>query len=269
MNIHIKNKELFEKLQSASLASGRFGSFLYKTNDEFSDSDIHYVYTTSVPELNSFLKSHHHLQWKENGVDHIFVNLHTFLSNLIKGDSAVLFELIHSESFKDTSLGFIYEMRNSFINYAIIRAYLGFARRDCQFYHRKQTHRDQLKALGHIHRGYFFAKSLMNKDFKLVDDDFLKVFSEIKLLGEKDFKAKKEFLNNGQELVTNLREELNQRFNNNTLNLPKYMDLNDMSKLDNEIEKLMLSDEWKLKQSYLSDFNMDIFYDAYENEINY
>lgn len=269
MNIHIKDKDFFHSLQSASLASARFGSHLYKTNDQFSDSDIHYVYTTSEIETISFLKSHHHLQYKEEGIDHIFVNLHTFLSNVIKGDSTVLFEIIHSDAFKGTSLEFLYNMRIAFNNYAIIRAYLGYSRRDIQHYHKKETHREQLKALGHIHRGYFFAKSLMEGNFSLINNDFLEVFAEIKKITETDFKTKKHFLNKGQELVTELRNELNHQFNNNLLGLPKYMTIGDMNNLDFKLKQLMISQEWNTKKSNLDSFDMSLFYDAYENEINY
>ena len=270
MNIHIKNIELFEAMKSASLAQCQFGSVLYKTNDEFSDVDIHYVYTTSVNELNSFLKSHHHLQYKEEGKDHIFVSLHTFLYNLLKGDSTVLFEIVHSDSFKNTPLNFLHEMKDAFTNYAMVRSYLGFARRDCQHYHKAKGHREQIKSLGHIWRGYYFAQSILNGNFRLINEEFLEIFAQLKAIGETNFVEKKRWLSDGQKLVTELREELNYKFNNDTLSLPKYMTIENQIKLDRELQGLMKTPTaWFSRQEHLSDFDLVPFYDAFENEITY
>ena len=269
MNIHITDKSVFENLKQASIVACRFGSILYKTDDKFSDVDLHYVYTTSVNELNSFIKSHHHLQYKEEGIDHIFVNLHTFLNNLIKGDSTVLFEILQSDLLKGTDLDFLYQMKDAFINYTIIRSYLGFARRDCQHYYKKETHREQIKALGHIWRGYYFAKSLIEGNFTLINQEFLNRFKELKSIEETDFKLKKFWLEEGSKFVTNLREELNGRFNNNTLGLPKYMTIENQKLLDSNIRNLINSDTWKIKQNFLNNFDLTTFYNAFENEINY
>jgi predicted nucleotidyltransferase len=269
MNIHITDKSVFQNLKQASLVSCRFGSVLYNTNDEFSDVDLHYVYTTSVVELNSYLKSHHHLQLKEEGIDHIFVNLHTFLNNLIKGDSTVLFEILQSDLLKGTDLDFLYGMRTAFISYAIVRSYLGFARRDCQHYFKAKGHREQIKSLGHIWRGYYFAKSLIEGNFTLINEEFLSRFKELKSIGENEFKLKKLWLEEGSKNVTNLREEVNRRFNNNTLGLPKYMTIENQKLLDNHINNLMQSESWKQKQKCLNNFDLTAFYDAFENEINY
>jgi hypothetical protein len=269
MNIHFEDKILFDKLKNASLAVAEFGSILYKTNDKNSDIDLHYIYATSDNELNSFLKSHHHLQYNEEGVDHIFVNLHTFLRNTINGDSSVLFEIIHSGQFIGTPLEFLYQMRNAFNNYSIIRSYCGFCKRDCEHYHKKKTHREQLKALSHIHRGYYFAKSIMEGNFRLIDEEFLEVYKVIKNIKENDFKFKKQFLELGKININNLREELNNKFNNHTLGLPKYMTTENQKLLDENINKLMFTENYYNRNSFLKHFDMNIFYNAFENEINY
>lgn len=81
MNIHFDNKELFEKLKSATIAKVVIGSKMYGTYDASkSDIDYLYIYATSENELNSFIKTHHQLQYKEDGIDYNFVSLHTFLS---------------------------------------------------------------------------------------------------------------------------------------------------------------------------------------------
>ena len=269
MNIHITNKETFESLKAASFAACQFGSHLYRTNDELSDKDIHYVYATSVNETNSFLKSHHHLQWKSDDIDHIFVNLQTFIKNTINGDSTVLFEVIQSGELMDTPLSFIYDMKDAFINYSIIRSYLGFANRDCKHWYKKETHREQLKALGHIYRGYYFAKSLMEGNFSLINDEFLETFHKIKLIEDGNNKVKKLFLQKGQELVTNIREELNQKFNSGNLNLPKYMSIENQVILDTKVNELIGKWSYVKKRDFLTNFDMTPFYNAFENEINY
>ncbi len=269
MNIHTTDINLFEKLRNASLSATQFGSVLYNTNDEFSDIDIHHIYATSNIEMQSFLKSHHHIQYNLFNEDHIFVNLHTFIKNVMNGDSTVLFEILHSGSFINTPLEFIYNMRNNFINYSIIRSYVGLGKRDVDHYHKKKTHREQIKALGHIYRGYYFAKSLMENNFCLINDDFLILFKEIKSISETDYKLKKEYLNNGANLIKELRETLNNKFNNHTLNLPKYMTIENQNKLDLGIKNLINTKEYIYKQNYLNNFDMNIFYNAFENEINY
>jgi hypothetical protein len=160
-------------------------------------------------------------------------------------------------------------MRDSFINYSIIRSYCGFARRDIQHYSKKKTHREQLKALAHIFRGYYFAKSLLDGNFQLVNEEFLELVKDIRTIEENDYKAKKDFLNKGQNLVTNLREGLNLALNNNTLSIPKFMSVEEQAKLDCEIKNLAFSWEWNYCQSFLKNFDMTPFYNAFENEINY
>lgn len=271
MNIHIKDEGLFKALKDSSLVACQFGSHLYNTNDELSDKDIHYVYTTSVGEMNSFLREqHHHIQYCEDGVDHVFVSFHNLIRNVINGDSTVLFEIIHSNSLIGTPLEFIHNFRSFFVNYSIIRSYTGLGNRDCKHYHKKETHRDQIKALGHIYRGYFFAKSLMEDNFRLVNDEFLQTFEKIKSIEDGNHKDKKLFLQKGQELITNLREELNNRFNNKTLGLPKYMSVENQIILDEEISELMCKNIWFTKQRIVNNNDiMSLFYDAFENGINY
>ncbi len=270
MNLHFKDITIFNHLKEASLVSCEFGSSLYKTNDENSDVDIHYIYATSNKELNSFVKSHHHLQYIEDGIDHVFVNLHTFILNTIKGDSTVLFEIIQSDILKDTALNFIYEMKYAFINYSIIRSYLGFANRDFRKYHTKVTHREQLKSICHIYRGYYFAKSLMEGNFRLINDEFLDKVKEIKLLKEDDYVGKKKLLNSGVNIVSDLRMKLNEDFDRGRINLPKYMTIENQTKLDFQLSSLMEREEFKEKQLRIKNMDLTIFYDAFENnEIKY
>ena len=269
MNIHINDLNLFDNLLQASVAKSNFGSILYNTNDQFSDNDIHYFYTTSDNEMNSFLKSHHHIQYKNANIDYVFVNIHTLIKNIINGDSTVLFEIIHSGNLINTPLEFLYNMRNYFNNYSIIRSYLGFAKRDVEHYVKNKTHREQIKTLGHIYRGYYFAKSLIENDFKLINLDFLKLFTTLKKIDESDYKTKKIFLSDAKNLITSLREELNYKYDRKILDIPKYMEIENQKKLDEHLRILINSDDYIYKKNKLKNFDMEIFYKAFENDINY
>src|ERR1700749_424554 len=96
MNIHFKDKELFENLKHATLAKVRIGSHLYGTNDSESDEDFLHIYATSEKELQSFIWTNHQLQYKTDGNDHNFISLHAFIRNCVNGDSTINFEVIHS-----------------------------------------------------------------------------------------------------------------------------------------------------------------------------
>ena len=69
MNIHFANKELFEKLKSATIVKCLVGSRIYGNHTNGSDYDYLHIYATSENELNSFIKVHHQLQYKEDGID--------------------------------------------------------------------------------------------------------------------------------------------------------------------------------------------------------
>ena len=60
----------------------------------------------------------------------MFINIHSFLSNAISGDSTINFGVINSKQILGTELDFLYKYREYFYNYKIIRSYLGLARRD-------------------------------------------------------------------------------------------------------------------------------------------
>ena len=270
MNIHFKDSTLFENLIKASLVKVEIGSTMYGTNDSGSDTDYLYVYATSQNELNSFLKSHHQLQFKENNIDHNFISLHGFLNNLINGDSTINFEVVNSDKLVNTPLQFLYDMRTAFNNYSIIRSYLGLARRDGKHYFKAPTHREQLKSITHIWRGFYYARAILNNNFKLIDVEFLEKVKEIRKTAEDDFKTKKELLNSSLDNISRLRDVLNEKFNNKKLNLPKYMDISKKKKLDSNLSNLMsMSSAWFYRQNHLNNFDLTPFYDSFENWVNY
>jgi predicted nucleotidyltransferase len=266
MNIHFNDIELFEKLKSSSIIKIEFGSTMYGLNDSNSDIDFLYVYVISKNELNSFLKSHHQLQFKENGIDHNFINIHQFITNTISGDSTINFECINSDKLLGTDLEFLYNLRSSFNTDSVIRSYLGLAKRDHKHYFKETNHRTQLKRIIHIYRGYYYAKTLMDKSFTLLNKDVLSIAKEVRTTSENDFTKKKEYLTNAINLISISREELN---NLKIGTISKNMDIISSSLIDKGLNDLMNKEEFKYKQDILKDFDMSVFYNAFENWVSY
>jgi hypothetical protein len=68
----------------------------------------------------------------------------------------------------------------------------------------------------------------------------------------------------------NLREKLNYEFHNNTLGLPKHMTIEDQILLDKNISDLIFTEDYFNKTCVLNNkFDMSIFYNAFENGVNY
>jgi predicted nucleotidyltransferase len=251
MNIRIKNVDFYEQLKMRSLVRIEFGSQLYGTKNEKSDTDYLYIYRTSESELRSFLQSKHAFQFKEDGFDHNFVSLHAFIRNLLDGDSTIHFEVLHSEDLKNCiELKFLYDMRYDLVNYSIIKSYLGLARRDLKLRNKQKTAYDFAKAILHAYRGFFYAESLMEQNFTLKNEKYLNIYQssvfDIELLLTQ---------------IDKLRNDLN---SNNHFN--RYISLENAQKLDFYLHQLMKSDMWAALNW---EMNLDLFYNAFENWVEY
>jgi hypothetical protein len=264
MNIHISDVDLFNNLRNSTIFNVEIGSRLYKINDEFSDIDILNIYSKSDKEINSFNFSHHQLQYKENNVDYIFLDLFNFIRNLLTGDSTINFEVIHSDKIKNSDLNFLYEQRKSFYNYKIMRSYLGFSRRDLKQYLEKSSDRDKNKKLIHAYRGYLFFNKIYNGDFDLnFTADELSEISNIrnfKLYSERSEYSK--YLTN---LINEKRNILTKDLENNKV--IKFMDVKNQKLLDEQLYLYVKSDKYTSKK--LKDINLELFYNANENDIIY
>ncbi len=251
MNIRIKNFDFYEQLKTRALVRLEFGSYLYGTKNEKSDTDYLYIYRTSESELRSFLQSKHPFQFKEDGFDHNFVSVHAFIRNLLDGDSTIHFEVLHSDDLKNCAeLKFLYDMRYDLVNYSIIKSYLGLARRDLKLRHKQKTEYDFAKAVLHAYRGFFYAESLMEQKFTLKNKKYLSVYEsntfDIDLLFSQ---------------IDILRNDLN---SNNQFN--RYISLENAQKLDFHLHQLMKSDIWNALNW---EMNLDLFYNAFENGVEY
>ena len=256
MNIHFKDITLFEKLNKSTLAKIRVGSHVYGNSTERSDNDYLYIYATSDNELNSFIIVNHQLQFKEDNIDHNFVSLHTFLRNAINGDSTINIESIFSNELKGTSLEWITKYKNSFVTYSNIRSYLGFARRDLKFISHGDDYTKR-KRKGHIVRGYTYAKNMLsgNFDFDLSNKEFISY--DLDLFDKNEWSVK----------IDSLRKELNEKLNNNELNLARNMDVKSSKLLNNELFEFINSDFYKKKK--LVDFDIEMYLDSFENWVSY
>lgn len=255
MNIHFDNKELYEQLLDATIAEIEFGSTIYGTNDENSDKDIMHIVACPDNLRDSFLWDSNQLQYKADNEDHIFTTVDKFMMNLFTGDSVVNFEMIHNEDIRNTELNFLYALRYSFYNYSTIRAYLGFARKDCKMFHKNN------KKVGHAIRCLHSARSILAKDFKLrLDDSMINT-----VMTTKTVKYSKKDVDTILEDINNLRDIVNKKFDNGEVY--RYASLEDMQRIDKCIYDLKHSNDYIKKSNY--NIDLDYFYDAIENGIEY
>jgi predicted nucleotidyltransferase len=268
VNIHFTDRALFKKLKNASLIKMEIGSKMYGLNDEFSDVDYLYVYATSRREMNSMVRSHHQMQFKEDGVDHNFVSLHTFLHNCINGDSTINFEVVNSEELIGTPLEFLYGNRSAFCNYSIIRSYLGLARRDIKYFYKATSDRDKIKQLMHIYRGFHYSKLIMDGNFCLTDVYLQEAARDLKKAVADGIDINI-FLKKMVGMVDSARTALNIMYNSKTFYLPKYMEPEDSKRIDDNLSALIESSIFIQKQSEIEDFDMVLFYNAFENGVEY
>ena len=262
MNIHFTDKELFEKLKLATIAKVIVGSNMYGTNTPKSDIDYLSIYATSENELLSFIKTHHQLQYKEDGVDYNFVSLHNFLENCLSGDSTINFEVICSPALIGTELEFLHSHRKSFLTYSVVRSYLGLARRDARHFYSSKTESDKIKRLKHTIRGYIYARDMISGDF-----DFSRCNLELldipinhtssKQIKEYDIK------------ISLLRNELTDKFNSKKLGLPQHIDVAEGIKITSEFLNYCRSREYKEKMEHLKDFDLTAFINSFENWVEY
>jgi predicted nucleotidyltransferase len=270
MNIHFKDKEAFEELKRLSVFSIKIGSWMYGTNDEYSDSDILYIYVPSYEEMNSMVSSHHQFQYKEDGVDHIFVDIYNFLKNSLNGDSTINFEVINHPSLEGSKLDFIYKRRKSFANHKIIRSYLGIARRDIKHISKGINDRDKNKKLNHVLRGYAFCELILSNSFSTIIDKSSNLYKEIEYNKTiTDSRIRHEKGNILLEKISNLRDDVNKKLDEGTLGFPQYMDVTDSWLLDEALSKWVKIWRDELGESnYFSKVKI-LMYDAMENDIKY
>jgi predicted nucleotidyltransferase len=269
MNIHFEDKELFEELKKQTIFSTEIGSRMYGTNNEDSDTDILYIYVPSYNELNSVSVHAHQYQYKENGVDHIFTDIYTFIKNSLNGDSTINFEVINSTKLKGSDLDWLYEWKHKFRNYKILRAYLGRARKDLKQMRSKSDIKDITKKLSHAIRCYTFAVNVLENDFKSEWDD--KFHYDI-LARVRNMTNKRKIYNLAHEYemkISVLRERVNFLLDSGKLGMEQYASVQDMAFIDMMLRDLVGDFRDNNKESNYFATLSNYVYDAVANGIEY
>jgi hypothetical protein len=265
MNIHIHSQDLFASLMGATLVEIEVGSSSYGLKDAQSDTDILCVYVPSLNKVNSFLNLHHVLQYKDeqNRIDYIFEDVFSFVRNCLSGDSTLNFEALHTETIKDSPLSFLYDQRFAFYNYNIVKAYLGFGKRDRKFLNASLTSREQVKKLTHIGRTYLFGQRVLERRLVL-NDPLLKSRNET--YTQMDFFEKSKEADRLCLEIEDLRKNvLNKRLELGQIH--RCMKVSDQLVLDQSLDALVRTDVYLQKQVAYMDLSM--FYEVNENGVNY
>ena len=255
MNLHIDKNE-FDLLMNSKLV-GQFviGSKLYGLDDADSDTDYLVIYHPFRNQLQSPFNNHHQFQYKdaENNADYNFVDSITFIKNLIKGDSTINYELLHSEQFKSCSLSFLMSFIPAFRTYTICKAYLGFANRDLKMLNQRKTHKDKLSGMLHAKRSYYYAASIFEENFKL-DLVELKVYKEhLRTLSYIDPK----YLSESREVIDNYRKQIiNPAMENKTI--ARYLEPQVQHLIDLHFQKAIEINDTKLDLTRIYEANEEI-----------
>jgi predicted nucleotidyltransferase len=272
MNIHITDIELYKKLWSSTIFNMKMGSVLYGLGDKESDTDFISIIAPSVNQMNSFNKSIHQLQYKDDfhKVDYVFTDIYSFFWNLLNGDSTINFEVVHSDDFKNSEFGSLFkEIMPNLRTYSIIISYLGFANRDIKYFWREKTDREKIKKLIHIVRGFSFAKQIFYdyQNFKLVDENLLsrkRFLTE--LSGENLNDVCKSYLKSYSDEIKLFRQDVvNKALEKKELT--RFLDVSSQKKLDEILLHLSKTPLFLNKQIQYID--LEPYYLVNENELKY
>jgi len=169
MNIRItKSEHLF--LQTQLTHTIKIGSHLYGTNNENSDVDFLCIYKTSDIELYSGLPNFHQFQYKdkESNIDWNYCSELQFWKNLNSGDSTINADIILFTNLFPNKLDLCR-------TYKIIKAYLGFSKRDL-----KDVKKENNRKIIHAARSLYCAESLINNslpDISFIQNIYIKPLS--------------------------------------------------------------------------------------------
>lgn len=276
MNIHFSDEKLYMSLNEQSLARIKVGSHMYGLNNANSDVDWLTIYVQPKANRNSFMWEHHQLQFKSSNIDYNYTDLQTFIRNILTGDATINFEVLWSDDLTYTNLAWLSEYKHHFINYNIIKSYLGLAKRDLRYWQKdtntgKKNTPETHKKLSHFVRGVIFAKMLINGYFKL-DLSEQRTFTEfdytdLELLdrikhGTLDYSFAK-LVNIVEQQMHFSRVENNSNLDKK--NIALYMNPNILKELDDKVSSCIDNfDEHVEKLEYSK-----LYYEAIENGITY
>lgn len=157
MNIKVTKAQHY-RLGDLTTFQAIIGSHLYGTNNNESDVDILCLY--EPPEHWKFLESfpnYHQFQYdcEETNTDYIYSTFGQFWKNQRSGDSTINSDVIlFSQLITSNTKSRIKYCRT----YKVIKAYIGFAKRDIQ----QLLKKEDCKKLFHASRGLYCAMELLN-----------------------------------------------------------------------------------------------------------
>lgn len=156
MNIHFKDKKLFNQLMQNKIFEIEVGSYMYNLQNENSDKDILVIYIDSIFNRGT-LNSHHQLQYNDenNNINYIFTSLEQFCLNITTGDSTINYEVLVQGKFKEKFEDLYYAL--NYYNTKIIKSYLGMAKRDLKTIRKRYDP----KTASHFIRGLYFAEAII------------------------------------------------------------------------------------------------------------
>ncbi len=261
MYIQFESESLFEALMDATILKIRMGSHLYGCDTETSDTDYLCIYREGLENQSSFMWEHHGYQCKKEGVDYNFISIQSFIRNLINGDSPHHFEVLYSNEFESSSsLKWLVNYRNDFMNYNLIRAYLGFAKRDLKDYHRLgKDSPDGWKKAFHFMRGVSAAEMLCRKKYTN-DNTSIKYIK----LGESEYLDK--LIKADTDSMEMLRILLNLSLSSKTIH--RYMNPKALRAIDFELMSMCAKESYRSKQPTFINY-IDLPYNALEHGVIY
>lgn len=222
MNIKI-SKEEHTFLQEYVLAKILMGSKMYGVDTEKSDTDYLCIYSTPIEwngnKFNAF-PNIHQFQYTdtESNTDYVYTSEDQFYVNLFSGDSTINADICLFSD-KATVLGEVklYILRT----YKIIKAYLGFAKRDL-------AKGAKLDSMCHGARSLVIAKFLLNGDLPTLIN-IQDIYLDLKYMHDTNKSGLTKEVNRLKKLETQYRAELNTMLDNNEIQM--YPDFNNHSKL--------------------------------------
>jgi len=264
MNIHFKNKELLQTLQKACLVKIEVGSALYGVKNEGSDTDMLCIYVPTCNKLHSFLNLHHTLQYKDeaNNTDYIFEDLYTFIQNILSGDSSIYFEALHTDTLQNSVLSYLYENRTDFYSYNVVKAYAGFCKRDRKYLTPSISAREQAKRLLHIDRGALFAEGVLDKNLVINHPKIKERWEYFQTLSFQEKTKEAELL---LEKAENIRKRVTEMLEQKKI--CRAMETQKQKNLDEFLYTLSKTEAYISRQTEY--MNLELFYEALENGVNY
>ena len=205
MNIKI-SKDEHEYLKEHSYKTFKFGSSLYNLETKKSDLDLFCIYDFKKLETFSYLPNNHTFQFTENNIDYIYSTHNQFLQNLYSGDSIINSEIVINYNLLEI---------NTIRTYKIIKAHLGYAKRDIN--HCINNSKDKRKRILLAYKSLFIAECLLYQ--RKINTEIIKNY-----LINLDLELISNFLNLAQKKNKELLDYLNAEFEKNRIK--KYPDFN-------------------------------------------